>query len=290
MLKPSQSTSTGRPTARRRNAALSTLSARLPAAGVEHHQPPHGVDRIDDADVGPQSVPIDGEEERARRLAALLQEIGRTEEQVYRVAKHARTGEPDAERIADRAGGAIAADQIARHDAFACAALEIDEVGNDAVAGVLERFEPGAMAKPHAGRGLRQRAQHRVEPHLRTGLQPHRAVAFRRLPRARGSRHAADLVAVKARHEHHVKRIVGGERAVQHLVGDAPAPAELHRADVDLVHLGRGDRAVGLLDQLAADAAPAEVGRECEAHRPAADDKNGNCAHSKHSDRAGRIS
>ena len=43
---------------------------RLLAVAVEHHQPPHGVDRIDDADVGPQPVAVDGEEERALRLAA----------------------------------------------------------------------------------------------------------------------------------------------------------------------------------------------------------------------------
>ena len=73
-----------------------------------------------------------------------------------------------------------------------------------------------------------------------------------------------------------VERMVGRERAVEHLVGDAPAPAELHGADVHLVHLRRDDRAVALLDQLAGDAAPAELGGERQTDRPAADDQNGN--------------
>ena len=122
----------------------------------------------------------------------------------------------------------------------------------DAVAVVLERLEPRAMAQPHRGRGLRELPQDRIEPHLRAGLQPHRAVGLRPLLRARRPAHAADLVAGEARDEHHVERIVGRERAIEHLIGDAPAPAEFHGADVHLVHLRRGDGAVGLLDQFAA--------------------------------------
>ena len=103
MLTPSHSTSIGLPTARRIRASLSTRLRRLLAVGVEHHQPPHGVDRIDDADVGPQPVAVDGEEERARLLAACASSrSGRAEEQMHRMAEHALPGQPDAELAADR--------------------------------------------------------------------------------------------------------------------------------------------------------------------------------------------
>jgi hypothetical protein len=78
--------------------------------------------------------------------------------------------------------------------------------------------------------------------------------------------------------EDDIERIVGWKRAVEHRVGDTPAPAELHGADVHLVHLRRDDRAVGLLDELAGHAMKAELGGEREADRSAADDEEGNSA------------
>src|SRR5262249_1271834 len=55
----------------------------------------------------------------------------------------------------------------------------------------------------------------------------------------------------------------------------APTPAELHGADADQVHARLVDRAVGLLDQQAFDAAPAEIAGEREADRASADDEDG---------------
>ena len=139
------------------------------------------------------------------------------------------------------------------------------------------------MAQLHAGRGQREVAQDRVEPHLRAGLQPHRAPGLRLGAGDRRTRDAAELVAGEARDEHRVAGVVARERAVVHLVGDAPAPAELHGADVHLVHLRRDDGAVALLDQQAGHAAPAELARERQTDRPAADDQNRNFLHSTHS-------
>ncbi len=212
-------------------------------------------------------------------LPHVLQQIGRAEEQVQRMAEHALADEADAERVADRAGGAVAADQIVGDDRSRAPVSRSTKLRRDARAGVLERFELGAIAQLHRRRRTREVAQDRIEPHLRAGLQAHRAVALRRLLSARRPRHAAELMAAEAGDEHHVERIVGRERAVQHLAGDAPAPAELHGADVHLVHLRRGDRAIVLLDQKALHAAPAEIGGECKSDRPAADDQDRNLAH-----------
>jgi hypothetical protein len=100
----------------------------LLAVGVNHHQPPHGVDGIDHADVGPQPVAVDGEKEGALRLAAALQQIRRAEEQVHRITEDALAHEADAELAADRAGGAIAADQVVGLDPLAFAAVQIEQL------------------------------------------------------------------------------------------------------------------------------------------------------------------
>ena len=69
-------------------------------------------------------------------------------------------------------------------------------------------------------------------------------------------------------------RIVLGRAGLAHLVGDAPAPEELHGAGVLGVGAGMRDGAVALLDQQARDAAPAEIGGEAEADRPPSDDQD----------------
>ena len=63
------------------------------------------------------------------------------------------------------------------------------------------------------------------------------------------------------------------------LFRNAPAPAELHGADAGRKHLGIDDFAVALLDQEARHAAPAEIERERQADRPAADDENRHLQH-----------
>ena len=59
-----------------------------------------------------------------------------------------------------------------------------------------------------------------------------------------------------------------------HCVCDTPAPAELHRSNVHLVHFRGDDRAVALLDERARNAAPAELARESEPDWSTADDQN----------------
>ena len=72
--------------------------------------------------------------------------------------------------------------------------------------------------------------------------------------------------------------------------GDAPAAAELDRADAGREHLGVDDLAVALLDQQARHVAPAEIEREREADRAAADDEHGDVGRPPSGDPARRYS
>ncbi len=64
-----------------------------------------------------------------------------------------------------------------------------------------------------------------------------------------------------------------------HVVRDGPPAAELHGADIHLVHLGGNDRAIALLDQRACDSAPAQLAGEREPDRSTADDEDRGLIH-----------
>jgi hypothetical protein len=53
----------------------------------------------------------------------------------------------------------------------------------------------------------------------------------------------------------------------------------------DLVHFRRGDRAVALLDEFAANSAPAKLGGKRQSDRPAADDQHRHFARAPHGGR-----
>src|SRR5262249_16811575 len=87
----------------------------------------------------------------------------------------------------------------------------------------------------------------------------------------RGMIEARDLVADHGRGEDVVARVVARKaRAVAHLVGDTPAPQMLAGARIDEVGGGELDAAVALLNDETLDTAPAELGGERKAGRPAA--------------------
>src|ERR1700757_4868051 len=95
--------------------------------------------------------------------------------------------------------------------------------------------------------------------------------------------YAPELIAAERGHEDHVLRPGEREGRIEHLLGDPPAAAKLHRARVDLVHLRSLHDAVALLDEQTADALPAELCRQSKADRFAADNQDRNfllrCAH-----------
>ena len=122
---------------------------------------------------------------------------------------------------------------------------------------------------------MRRPRQDRIEDELRAVRELLRAWSkrFRLGDRRHGD--AADLVAGQAGDEHVVERKVARKAPVLDLVRNAPAAAELDRANAGREHLCVDDFAVALLDQRARHAAPAEIEREREADRSAADDKDG---------------
>src|SRR5439155_23976205 len=87
---------------------------------------------------------------------------------------------------------------------------------------------------------------------------------------------APELVAGERGQPDVILRIVARIGRVAHVLGNAPAPAELHRAHADEVHLGMLDAAIGLLDDGAGVTAPAEIARKRKPDRARADDEDGN--------------
>src|SRR6266566_3907539 len=125
-----------------------------------------------------------------------------------------------------------------------------------------------AVAPRHVWKRAGEPRQHRVEEILRTALPLLRALQRRLLLPRRRERLAAEFVAVgEARHPGIVLAVVAviaGRLDPRH---DEPAPEEFHGADMDHVHPRLGDAAIGLFDQHAGDAAPAEIARHREPHR-----------------------
>src|SRR5262245_27198202 len=159
----------------------------------------------------------------------------------------------------------------------------MDNLGGYSAITYLECFESATMAKRHVGIRLREFAQHRIEPCLRADLLNHRAKWTRSLILSSGPLHSRQLVSAKIGYEHGIHRVIVGKRTVHHLVGDAPTAAELHSPDIHLVHLGRVNPPVRLLNEKTLDATPAQIGGEGEPDRSSADDQHGCFTHRNHS-------
>src|SRR5438105_290040 len=145
-------------------------------------------------------------------------------------------------------------------------------MGRDAGGVFGKARELGEVAPRHVREAGRKARQHRIEKILRAAFALLWALRRRLLLTRRGERLPAEFVAVdEARDPGVVLRVIAVVAGFLHGTHDAPAPAELHGADMDDVHLRLGDTAVGLLDQRAGHAAPAEVAREREPDRAGAD-------------------
>ena len=87
-----------------------------------------------------------------------------------------------------------------------------------------------------------------------------------------GPLHSRQLVSAETGYEHGIHRMIVGKRTVYDAVSVAPTAAELHGPDIHLIHLGRVDPSIRLLNQDALDTTPSQIGGESEPDRAPADD------------------
>ncbi len=256
---------------RRRDQLGRRLVAILLAVHVEAPQ----LAPVDLDDAAILAVLADQEVERGLAVRVPGPQLVDAQEDVEVVAEHRAAFLADAQRLADARIAARAIDQEAGADAVGPAGLAVAHRGDDAVGVALERFEAAAITHRDGREASRQLAQDRVEPDLVAALRPLRRGRQRLVAAVGRPLDAADFVARQAGEVQDGRREVRRRPRGAHLVGDAPAAAELHRARVHRVGPRVVDRAVALLDQQALDAAPAEIGGEPQPHRPAAEDKYG---------------
>src|SRR5262249_36809426 len=184
------------------------------------------------------------------------------------------TAHLDAEALAYGGGAAVSADkEIALNDPRRAGEIVADG-RNDAVGLLLEADQLGLVMQRERRKRGGEPLDDRIEHVLRHALALLRALLRAGLEGAAGEFLAAKLVAGERGEPDVVLRIVARIGRVAHPVGDAPAAAELHCAHADEVHLRVLDPAVGLLDQGAGEAAPAEVARERKPDRAGANDEN----------------
>ena len=232
------------------------------------------VGAVDRDDGEPDALRADEDEAVAFALVVQLGKVRAAEHHVGGVGQRRRAAHGDAELLAHRAGAAVGADHVVGFDGFGLAGLGVAHPRADAVRRFGERDELAVVAQRGVRRPLREAPQDRIEHVLRHALALLRAFGRAGLEAAAGKRLAAQLIAVQSGDVDVVLRIVERVGRVADPVEDAPAAAELHGADADEVHLRLLDGAVGLLDQGAGHAAPAELAGEREADRPAADDQH----------------
>ena len=231
------------------------------AAVDRHDGEPGALGPDEDETVGPSLVVQRGKVRAAQHHVGGVGQRG--------VAAHG-----DAGALAHQAGAAVGADEIVGRDVAGLAGGDVADLRDDTARGLLERRELGAVAQPHVRKGLHEAPQDRVEHVLRHALALLRALRRALLLRAPGEALAPELVAVEPGDIDAVLRIVAGIGRVAHPVRDAPAAAEFHGARADDVHPRLLDGAVGLLDQRAGNAAPAELAGEREPDRSGTDDQN----------------
>ena len=177
-------------------------------------------------------------------------------------------------RLAHGARRAVAGDEIARRDLDRFARGEIGRLRHDAVGMLREAVEAAAIAQADAVEFGGRARDDRIEHELRAPGALFRAFRRRTLVALARIFVAREKMTGEARAEHDVELVVVGKSGVDDAVLDAPAAAELHRSRRHHRAARQIDAAVALLDQQAFDAAPAEIERERQADRAAADDED----------------
>src|SRR6185437_7521181 len=113
---------------------------------ADNRQPPI-VAAIDRDDRRPGAFRPDEDVTIGFALVVHLHEIGTAENNIRRIGEDALARHRDAETFAHCAGAAVAADEIARADRRALAAVDILDLGGDAIRILREAGELGAIAQ-----------------------------------------------------------------------------------------------------------------------------------------------
>ncbi len=186
----------------------------------------------------------------------------------------------DPELLAHRARAAVAADQIVGAQRFSLSARSL-HLHRDASLVLIERQELVSVAQRDTWQRLDLLFEQRFERVLRNqliGLERLRAVIMRldRRPRLvdRGVMLAQQRGFIHRQDNKDIHRDVRAQARGADLVRNSKAAEDLHGAGVAALHLGQELRRFLLLDQNAANAAPAEIVRQSEADRTGADDEN----------------
>ncbi len=245
-------------------------------ARADDRHPPR-VASVDRNDRRPRPLGADEDETVARPLVVQGFEAAAAKDDVGGEGERRVSGHRRAERRAHRARCAVATDEELRFQLRAASAAGVEDLGDHAVGRSTQTLEACVVTQPHRLVRSREAAQDRVEHVLRAPLALLRALRRRHGRVHVGDRVAADLPAFgqAACDIDVVLRIVAVVGRGFDIADDPPAAAELHGARADQILPRLVDGAVGLLDQQAGPAAPAEIAGEREADRAAADDQNG---------------
>src|SRR5262249_12841589 len=142
---------------------------RQPGAGIEHHEPPHGVLRIDRTDVGPDALTIDRDEKGGGLASTCLQQSRHTEVKMH-CEPERFVIETDCDLLADHAVRPIASDQVFALNVLRSACFEIDNLRAHATWSLLKGFKTAPVAQTHGRKRASESLKNRVEPHLRADL------------------------------------------------------------------------------------------------------------------------
>src|SRR5262245_34982566 len=238
---------------------------------IEHGEAPQFL-AVHRNELAPAAGLVDHAIEARPALVVEGKQLGRAEIEVEALGNGAAAFEPDAELLADRAGRAVAADEIARTHRACSPGYLIGQPRLDTIIVLRERVEARVVVRPHGRKGLHARDEDRVEIDLRAGAGRFRRIVARVARCERRLLHAQELAPAQRVEIDEIARIAFRPDRGTHRLGDTPAAAELHVAGGDHALLRLGDRAVALLDQHAVDPAQPELAGKPQSDRPAAGD------------------
>ena len=180
----------------------------------------------------------------------------------------------DTELLANNARRTVGSNQIVGDDLVFPSRIEIAKRCRNACAAFLKIDQFRSIAEFDRAELTGEAAKDRIEHVLRAPFPLLGTLRWTRFFALAGHALAAKLEAGQGFEPDVILRIVARVRRILDPTGNSPSPAELHGANADHVHSGLIDRAVGLFDQTALHASPAEISGQSEPDWPRADNED----------------